>query len=139
MDKMSKMSSCSEAKKEIENVLKNINKSWTQGRPKELEKYFHNDIVIQGPGFQNGIKGKSDCVKHYEDFSIHTNIKNYKGSEYVVNIWDKTAVASYKFDVEFESDGKIRKESGHELYTFLKKANVWKAVWNTIVPSNGNG
>ncbi len=43
------------------------------------------------------------------------SIKNYKDSKYVVNIWDKTAVASYKFDIEFGSDEEIRKEPGHEL------------------------
>lgn len=129
------MSSYRETEKDIKNVLQNINKSWAQGHPKDLERYFHNDMVIQGPGFQGAIKGKSNCGKHYEDFLAHTNIKNYKDSEYVVNIWDKTAVASYKFDIEFETDGEIRKESGYELYTFLKEADVWKAVWNTIVPS----
>ncbi len=129
------MSSNCKTEKDIKNVLKNINKSWTQGHPKDLEKYFHSDMVIQGPGFQSAIKGKSDCVKHYEDFSAHTNIKNIKDSEYVINIWDKTAVASYKFDIEFETDGEIRKESGYELYTFLRESNVWKAIWNTIVPS----
>jgi len=133
------MTSYSEAEKDIENILQDINKSWTQGHPKELEKYFHSDIVIQGPGFQNPIKGKNNCVKHYEDFSAHTKIKNYGDSEYVVNIWDETAVASYKFDIEFEADGEIRKESGHELYTFLKDSGAWKVVWSTIVPSSGNG
>lgn len=124
-----------QAEKDIENAVREINKSWTQGQLNELEKYFHSDMVIQGPGFQSSIKGNRNCVKHYEDFSTHTRIKNYTDSDYIVNVWDKTAVASYKFDIEFESDGEIRKESGREVYTFLREGDAWKAVWNTIVPS----
>lgn len=66
------MSSCREAEKEIEDVFQNINKSWTQGRPKELEKYFYSDIVIQWPGFQNVIKGKSDCLKQLKQWVKET-------------------------------------------------------------------
>lgn len=132
------MSLRSEMEKDVENVLRNINKLWSQGRVKELGQYFHSDMVVQGPGFQDAIKGKGNCVRHYEDFSAHTNIKNYKDTEYVVNLWDKTAVASYKFDVEFEAEGEIRKESGYELYAFLREAEVWKVVWNTIIPFKDN-
>ena len=125
-----------QAVKEVEDVLQNINRSWTQGRPQELAHYFHSDMVIQGPGLQSTIKGQNNCVKHHEDFTTHTSIKNFTDSEFVVNIWDNTAVASYKFDIEFEADGKVRKESGHELYSFVRENNKWKAVWNTIMPSN---
>jgi len=120
--------------KNIKNTLQHINNAWTQGHLTELGKYFHDNMVIQGPGFHDAIKGKRNCVKHYEDFSTHTNIISFKDSEYVINCWGSTAVASYKFDIEFEADGNTREESGHELYTFVEEANVWKAVWSTIVP-----
>ena len=132
------MSVSDKTKNDIESIVREINRSWTQYQLDKLEKYFHSDMIIQGPAFQDSIKGSRNCVKHYEDFAANTKIKNYKDSEYIVNVWDKTAVVSYKFDIEFESDGEIRKESGHELYTFLREDNAWKAVWNTIVPSIGN-
>ena len=120
--------------KNVENILRSINKSWSEGRSQDLAHYFHDDMIIQGPGLQDTIKGQHNCIKHYEGFASHSNFKDFKSSDYTVNVWDNTAIASYRFDIEFEADGEIRKESGHELYSFLREDDEWKAVWNTIMP-----
>lgn len=131
------MSVLDNGRKEIEDKIRKINELWIKGELKELEKHFHSDMIIQGPGLQVSIKGNRNCIKHHEDFLTHTKVKSFKDSEYVVNVWGNTAVASYKFDIEFESDEETRKESGNELYAFLQEDSIWKVVWNTIISSTG--
>jgi len=118
----------------IEILLKNINNAWTQGNPKELGKYFHHSMIIEGPELRGRKVGLDQCVQHHEEVLRHIKIISYKESDYRINVWSDTAVANFQFEVQLETEGKIRKELGRELYTFSRDVNNWKAVWNFIVP-----
>ena len=119
----------------VELLLKNINGVWKRGNFRELEKYFHINMVIEGPELQGRKEGRDQCVQHHEDFNQSVKFISSNESDYKIDVWGDTAIASYRFEVQFEADGHVRKESGHELYAFYREASDWKAVWNSIVPS----
>ena len=42
-----------------------------------LNQYFHEDMVIRGPDFQELCRGKAACVKSYQEFLVQATIKDY--------------------------------------------------------------
>jgi hypothetical protein len=38
-------------REEIGQLIKEINQAWLEGRPEDLEKYFHQDVVFVFPNF----------------------------------------------------------------------------------------
>ena len=121
--------------KAVESILKRIVAACTNGNLKELEKHFHPEMVIEGPEFRERKEGRDQCVQHHEEFRKSVDIQSFNESNYQVKVWGDTAVATYRFDAQFEADGQTRKESGQEVYAFSRENGEWRAVWNSIVPS----
>ncbi|MFH1943285.1 MAG: nuclear transport factor 2 family protein [bacterium] len=119
---------------EIEQALKNINSAWSKGRFEELEKYIHKDFIIAQPGFQHRGVGRETCIQSYRDFVSNATIHDFKESDFTIDIWGETAVASYRFEMDWEMNDKHFQESGHDLYVFIQKNNQWQAVWRTLTP-----
>ena len=119
----------------IEQLIKIINNSWTDGDIEGLSDYFHKDMVITQPG--QGIlgAGKQACIESYRQFVNNARIKEYQESKFEINIWENTAVVSYKFDINYKMDNKDFVESGIDLFVFSKVENKWLAVWRTILPA----
>lgn len=122
---------------EIRQLLKNINDAWVKGHPEELGEYFHEDMVIVGPGFRGGGRGKRACVESYKDFTSHATIREFKESDHAIDIWSDTAVASYQFEIDYEMNSEEHRDSGYDLFVFVRERGNWRAVWRTIIPLPG--
>jgi ketosteroid isomerase-like protein len=119
---------------EIRRILKSINEAWTKGRAEDLDKYFHEDMVIAQPGFGIRGEGKRACVDSYREFAGMASIQSLKESQHVVLVWGNTAVASYRFEIEYELDGQAHQDAGYDLFVFARENGDWLAVWRTILP-----
>jgi len=121
-------------REEIRKLLGNISDTWIKGRPEELEEYFHEEMVIAGPGFKGGGRGKTECVQSYKDFVTHAAIRNVKESDHLIDVWGDTAVASYRFEIDYELNGQEHHDVGHDLFVFARQEEKWLAVWRTVIP-----
>ena len=122
--------------KAVESLLKNIVAASNTGNLEELKKYFHSSMVIEGPEFQERIEGRDQCIQHYEELRRNVKIQGFKDSDYQVNVWEDTAVASFRFEGQMETGGEVFKDTGRDLYVFSRKNGEWQAVWNSIVQYN---
>ncbi|MFC1554226.1 nuclear transport factor 2 family protein [candidate division KSB1 bacterium] len=124
----------------IQQILKKINNAWIQGNPKEMEEFFHEDMVIAIPGGQRVCKGKNACIDSYSQFIKNSKIHTVKESEYCIDVWSSTAVASYSFEIDYEMNNKRYYEKGTDLFVFNLVNDKWLAVWRTVlsVPENTN-
>ena len=122
--------------KVVESLLKNIVAAWNAGDLEGLKKYFHSRMVIEGPEFQVQKEGRDQCIRHHEEFHRNVKIQSFKDSDYQVNVWEDTAVASYRFQGKMETGGEIFRDAGRDLYVFTRKKGEWKAVWNSMVQYN---
>jgi ketosteroid isomerase-like protein len=122
-------------KEEILKILQKINEAWSKGHPEELAEYFHEDLVILSPTLQRMGEGKEACVKSYKDFLEHADIHEYKERDHMIDVWGKTAVATYAFDISYEMNGQTSRESGHDMFVFNREAEKWLAVWRMVIPS----
>jgi hypothetical protein len=119
----------------IRRLLQRINAAWREGRVEELYDCFHEKISVAPPGFQTRVEGREPCVQSYRDFLSQAVVKEYTESEPVVDVWENTAVATYRWEMTWEMGGQTYRESGHDLFVFSREAGRWWAVWRTIVPS----
>ena len=122
--------------KTVESLLKSIVAASNTGNLEELKKYFHSSMVIEGPEFQERKEGRDQCIQHYEELRRNVKILSFKDSDYQVNVWEDTAVASCRFEVQIETEGEVFNYTGRDLYVFSRKNGEWQAIWNAIVQHN---
>ena len=127
------MNTASADQKAVESLLKNIVAASNTGNLEELKKYFHSSMVIEGPEFQERKEGRDQCIQHHEEFHRNVKIQSFKDSDYQVNVWGDTAVASCRFEGQMETGGEVFKDTGRDLYVFSRKNGEWQAVWNSVV------
>jgi ketosteroid isomerase-like protein len=126
-------------REEIRLVLGKINDAWLKGRPEDLravlDRCFHDDIVIKGPGFQAMGRGKEACVKSYADFERQARVRSCQLSEPEIDHAGDTAVATYSWEMTYELDGHEYHESGHDLFVLTRIQGRWQAVWRAMLPA----
>jgi len=117
---------------EIYEALKQINQAWTQGRVEQLADYFHEGMVIVHTDFQGRTTGKAACVKSYKEFTCRAILHAYNEEAPTIDVWNDTAICSYRFEIDYEMDGERFRESGHDLFTFVRQGGRWLAVWRAM-------
>ena len=123
-------------KEEIHQLLKKITSLWTGGHPEKLKEYFHEKMMIVSPDFQVMGDGREACIKSYEDFMSQAILHDYRESDPEIYMWGNTAIASYKYEIAWEMDGKSYRESDRDLFVFSNELGKWLAVWRTLIPSS---
>jgi hypothetical protein len=118
---------------DLRRLLKRINDAWRQGRAGELGEYFHEDMVIVGPGLQPLGKGREVCVKSYQDFAQSATILDYKDSDPAIEVWGDTAVASFGWEITYEMKSQTSRDVGQDLFVFRRENHTWRAVWRAVL------
>jgi uncharacterized protein (TIGR02246 family) len=123
----------SSAVDEIRELIKQLNDAWVKGQPGELARFFPEDIVMALPGFAQRIEGRDACVASYEDFCSQASILDLKLAEPMIDVFGDTAVAAYAFEISYEMGGERFKDSGRDLFVFIRQDDRWQAVWRTMI------
>lgn len=118
---------------EVARVLRSINDCWVEGKPQELVRYFHSDIVMVLPGFAGRVAGAGNVVAGYEDFCANARVHEYEEHDLQIDSCIGTAVASYTFRMIYEREGQKYSSSGRDLFVFSEEAGTWLAVWRTML------
>ena len=118
------------SKKEIDAIIKKINLSWVKGHPENL----HENMMIVSPELKVMGKGKEACIKSYSDFISQATVTEYSEAEPEIYVFGNTAIASYKYDIAWETNGQSFKESGRDLFVFTHADGKWLAVWRKLIP-----
>jgi uncharacterized protein (TIGR02246 family) len=124
------------SQEEIRQILRTINDAWTHGRSEDLAEYFHDDLVIVNPGFQGRLLGRQASVESYQDFAHQATIGRYAETEIAVDVWGDTAVASYRYEIDYELGGEAYHDIGRDLFVFQLEEGRWRAVWRTLIPQS---
>ncbi len=90
-------------------------------------------MVVQ-PGFGRRVSGREACVASYAEFAAAGTVHAYDESDHTVDVWADTAVATYRFRIDFEVGGERYLEAGHDLLVFSRIDDGWRIVWRTLAP-----
>jgi uncharacterized protein (TIGR02246 family) len=117
---------------EIGRLVRNINEAWKQGRAEQLHDFFHRDIVMVGPGYQELLRGRAACVESYREFGANAKVHDHTESEMKINVWGGTAVCTYKWVMTYERAGERSRETGTDQFVFTREQGKWLAVYRYI-------
>jgi ketosteroid isomerase-like protein len=119
----------------IARLLTEINAAWVGGQPERLAAYFHEDMVIVSPRFQERVEGREACVASFGEFAHSARIHHYHATEPDVHVVGGTAVATCRFAITYAIDTTDFQESGWDVWVFARTGETWQAVWRTIIPA----
>jgi ketosteroid isomerase-like protein len=122
------------AQEEIARIVREINAAWVHGHVEEMAKYLDERMVIVQPGFEVRLVGREACIESYREFARHAAIRQYHEDEVTVEVRGDTAIASYRYVIEYEMDGEMYHDAGHDVFVLMRGAGGWRAVWRTLIP-----
>lgn len=120
-------------KAEVRQALAGITDAWRQGRPETLMAFFHDRMVIVGPGLKELCRGRDACVRSYVDFLSSAEVLEYEESNHTIEVWGDTAVATYDWRIDWRSGEKIARERGQDEFVFLREEEHWRAIWRAVL------
>lgn len=116
------------ASQEVWNTLLALNDAWTQGRPEELEHYFHRDMVAITPTDRQRLEGAAACIAGWTAFVKATKIHHWREIDPEIQLYGNTAVVTYYFDMSFDMGGQTIALGGRDMFVFVKENGRWWAV-----------
>lgn len=121
-----------EEKEIILELLKSINSAWLNGAFEKLESFFHEEMVIAGPDFQPLSQGRQSSIDSFRTFMSQVIVHSFKENPPVIHVWNKSAIAGYSFEIDYEVGGKRYHETGRDFYLFTNDGTGWKATWRMV-------
>lgn len=118
---------------EIQDLVRRLNAAWVEGRPEDLGKLFHSDMVLVAPDFVQRLVGREACVQSYQAFLSQAVVHRFELQQADVDVFGATAVASCPYTIEYEIGGKRWRGSGRDLLVLVQSAGSWSVVWRTLV------
>lgn len=123
-----------QAREQIRRVLAGINGTWTRGRPEDMAPYLDDDVVLVQPGFQERSEGRAAALASYREFVEQAATRDYRESDVSIRVWGDTAVATYRFAIDYEMEGRTLHDVGYDVFVLHHKGGRWRMVWRTLVP-----
>ena len=72
------------------------------------------------PGLDDQLKGRKACIKTYEQFMAHSVVEKCKESEHSIESWRSVAVASYRFNISYETRGKKYHDGSRDVFVLVR-------------------
>lgn len=127
----------------IRGVIAALSAAWQARRYDDLSDHFDDASVIVGPGFQGRVEERSACIESYREFMERVKLTHYEEAAPTVDIWGDTAVATYRWRMEWISGGTSNNEAGHDILVLRRHRSdsgaMWKVVWRTITSEPMHG
>jgi hypothetical protein len=114
-------------------ALHEINQAWTSGRFTALEARLHPNVVGVAPGFAQSERGREAFVAGHREFHKRATIHAFSEREHRVDVVDDAAVATYRYELIYESSGIRYRSTGRDLWLFRQQGADWVAVWRTVL------
>lgn len=116
-------------------IVHTINEKCVEGKGfDEIAPLFHEDFTIVHPRFAARAQGRDVCLNSYEDACAQMTFEKFEVSDEQMDVYDSTAVLSYKYDCTWEFKGRRVEDDGHEVLVFVRDGQDWKVAWRTVVP-----
>ncbi len=113
-------------------TLRKINAAWLEGDFERLDGLFHDRVVIVGPDGTRYAEGKPAVVASYRDFGGRATVSDYRESDGEVDVFEATAVVSYRYDITYAIDGQPSQETGRDILVLERHDGRWLAVWRMV-------
>lgn len=121
---------------EIKRTVDELNRTWRNQRFEELGQFFDEHIVMKGPGFKDLVPGREALVQSYAKFMKQSKVTEFAESNHSIHSWGDTAAATYDWTISYEQDGQVHRDSGQEMFVFVRQGPRWVAVLRVMLVSS---
>ncbi len=119
---------------EVHDAIRQINALWLGGRVARLNEYLLTDVVMIAPGFQARLEGVRAVVDSFQTFIRNARVHAFRESEMHIDVWEESAMATFRFDMTYEYDGTTYDEAGREIWLFTRVDRRWRLAWRHQIP-----
>ena len=126
-------SEASTDRQEILELIEQLNYAWVKGSPEQLSSFFREDIAMVHPDFIHRTEGREACIASYVDFCSQAKVNDFKLGETSIDVIGHTAIATYSYEISYEMGGELFKDTGRDLFVFIREDGRWQAVWRTMI------
>jgi uncharacterized protein (TIGR02246 family) len=113
--------------------LERISAAWQTRRYDDLSQLFAEDMVFSIPGQTPRLEGRDAIVASYREFMDRITLTSYREDLHSVDVWGETAVASFRWDMEWLAAEVPNHETGCDVFAFRHVDGRWLAVWRTMI------
>jgi ketosteroid isomerase-like protein len=113
-------------------AVRKINAAWLEGHFDGLDELFHDRVVVVGPDGTRYAEGKPAVIESYRDFGRRATVSDYRESDGRVDVFEATAVVSYRYDITYAIDGQSSQETGRDIMVLGRHDGRWLAVWRMV-------
>ena len=117
----------------IRDLMKSINEAWLKGQTAELKAFFHPCIRFVSQNLETLADDRQACINSYADFTNNAKLLSFTESDLDIQTWGSTAVASYRFDIEYNLNNQTHRDSGRDMFFFTFQDSRWRAVWRMML------
>lgn len=115
-------------------IIRADNRAWTAGLSAEgPEAMYAENAVLIPPGFGARVEGCEAIRQSYAHFLEIAKVLAFDESEEHVDVHGDSAVATYRFTIQYELNGQGHQEAGREVLVFVRQPAGWRVVWRTQV------
>ena len=118
---------------EIRRRVLEINDHWRSGRYAELDAYFHPDIILVHPRFEQRTVGRQALISSYADFGAKAHVEEFTLGEVQVDVLGGSVVSITPWRMQYEYETVLYDESGWDVLIFNQHDDAWVAVWRTVL------
>lgn len=115
-------------------IVQTMNHNWLSGEFDHLNRHLHPNVVFVNTEGAVRVKGRQAYVDAFRNFVQHVHTQNYTFQDEKVELWDKTAVASYEFAMSYRLAGRDFQKKGREVVVFNRDGDDWRVVYRTLSP-----
>jgi hypothetical protein len=95
---------------------------------------FAADDAAFAVGHEGHVQGRQAAVDTYEQFTAAATVHAADFDEADVRTWGDTAVATYRFTLDYAMAGAHNHDTGWDVLVLRRAAGTWQVVWRTIIP-----
>jgi ketosteroid isomerase-like protein len=116
----------------IHRAVERINGLWLAGRYDDIGELVTDDAVIAPPGSHQRVTGRKAYVQSYRDYDRACTTRDFVPSDLQVDVVGDVAVAVCPFVIEYEMEGEVHREKGHDFLVFTRVEGEWRVAWRTM-------
>ncbi|HLA10742.1 MAG TPA: nuclear transport factor 2 family protein [Pyrinomonadaceae bacterium] len=117
----------------LSSIMRQINRTWLDGRVEDLIPTVHPDIVFVLPDFAGRICKREAILEGFRDFYQNSTIHEFREDDHQVDIVGDSGFVTFRYEMVYERAAHRYRATGRDLWAFQKQGTAWLAVWRTML------
>jgi hypothetical protein len=116
----------------VREVISRIDAAWKDKQFDGLERCFHVEAVIVGPGYKEFARGRAKCAESYREFAVNASVLSYSETGHCLRLWESTGIYTFAWEMVYQREQGPKREAGTDQLVFQLGATGWHLVWRYI-------